>query len=177
MKHFQQNEKIFLIVFLITLYFGCLIDLKAQDNSVLFLGNEDLAPILYFEDNENKGIVIDILKSMEKHMSFKMAIKLMNWNEAQKMVERNEADVLLQINISKERLALYDFSDELLKSEFTIFTSSERLDIRNLNDLNQMKVGVETDGQAQLILKTASAIKEVLYSDIKNAFIDLNKKK
>ena len=56
------------------------------------------------------------------------------------------ADALLQINPSPERLALFDFSDPLLLSEFMIFTAADRLGVAGLRDLRGLRVGVERKG-------------------------------
>lgn len=65
----------------------------------------------------------------------------------------SRADALLQINPHPERLKIYDFSEPLLTSEFTIFTSIERLGISSMNDLRGLKVGVKRKGLPILLLQ------------------------
>lgn len=116
------------------------------DNSktIVFLGNEKTAPILYNENGEAKGVVVDIVKELGKKIGYNIEVRVMNWDEAQRMVLLGEADALLQINPNPERIKKYDFSNELLKSEFSIFIKSGNTSIQNVNDLINKKVGVES---------------------------------
>jgi hypothetical protein len=82
----------------------------------------------------------------------------MNWAEAQQLVRSGEADGLLQINISPERLKIYDFSEPLLTSEFSIFTSSERPGVTSFFDLRGLRVGVEHMGLPDLLLRQDTGI-------------------
>jgi PAS domain S-box-containing protein len=119
---------------------------EAEKGPVLFLGNESLPPMNFMSHGKPTGIVIDLCKALEKRMQHRVQIRLMHWAEAQRLVLEGRADALLQMNPNPERLKLYDFSDPLLISEFTIFTSAERLGLTSLRDLHGLKVGVEKDG-------------------------------
>src|SRR5208283_4217872 len=118
----------------------------AGERPVLFLANDSLPPISFMKNAKPTGIVIDLAEAMAKHMHRPVQIRLMNWTEAQQLVLDGRADALLQINPDQERLKIYDFSGPLLTSEFTIFTSAERLGITSMSDLRGLKVGVEEKG-------------------------------
>ena len=119
---------------------------KEERPPVLLLGNASLPPMNFIKEGKPEGIVVDLTRAMAERMHRPVDIRLMNWTEAQRLVSEGRADGLLQINPSPERLRTYDFSDTLLTSEFTIFTSRDRLGIRYLRDLQGLKVGVEGKG-------------------------------
>ena len=126
---------------------------KTGERTVLFLGNESLPPMNFMKDGKPAGIAVDLAEALAKRMHNPVEIRLMNWTEAQRLVLADQADALLQINSNKERLKVYDFSEPLLTSEFTIFTSSERVDIASMDDLRGLKVGVEKQGLPILLLR------------------------
>jgi diguanylate cyclase (GGDEF)-like protein len=69
------------------------------------------------------------------------------------MLQSGEADGLLHINPSPEREKLYDFSDPLLKSEFSLFVQIDNMALRDINDLKGKIVGVEPGGYPSVLLE------------------------
>ncbi|RPH38891.1 MAG: hypothetical protein EHM86_08785, partial [Desulfobulbaceae bacterium] len=120
---------------------------------VVFLGNESLPPKNFMKDGRPTGIVIDLVEALAKRMHQPVEIRLMNWTEAQKLVLEGRADALLQIDPNPERLKAYNFSEPLLITEFTIFTSAQRFGVGSIRDLRGLKVGVEEKGLPILLLK------------------------
>jgi len=119
---------------------------EAGGRPALFLANESLPPMNFMKHGEPTGIVIDLAEALAKRMHRSVEIRLMHWAEAQQLVLDGRADALLQINPNPERLRIYDFSEPLLTSEFTIFTSVDRLGVASMRDLRGLKVGVEKQG-------------------------------
>lgn len=125
----------------------------AGKRSVLFLANDSLPPLNFLRQGEPTGLVVDLGHALAKRMHRPVEIRLMNWAEAQQLVLSGTADALLQINSSPERIEIYDFSEPLLTSDFSIFTSGERPGIHSFYDLHGLKVGVETRGLPALLLQ------------------------
>ena len=107
----------------------------------------------YLKNDTPTGVVVDLANALARRMPYPVEIRLMDWSEAQRQVLEGEADALLQINANPERLKILDFSEPLLASEFTIFTSAARQDVVTKRDLRGLKVGVEQKGQPILLLK------------------------
>ncbi len=126
---------------------------EAEERPVLFLGNGSLPPMNFIKNGKPTGIVLDLAEALAKRMRHPVEIRLMNWTEAQQLVLQGRADALLQINPNLERLKVYDFSEPLLNSEFTIFTSAQRPGIASIRDLRGLKVGVEEKGLPILLLQ------------------------
>ena len=101
-------------------------DTQTNPPPLLFLGNENLAPIVYRDGITPSGIDVDIVHALARHMPQPVEIRAMNWTEAQALVAQGDADVLIQINPTEERRKIYDFSDPLLESHFSLFIRTDR---------------------------------------------------
>ena len=123
------------------------------ERPVLLLGNQSLPPMIYLKHGVPTGIVIDLAKAIARRMHRPVEIQLMDWSLAQQSVLEGRADALLQINANPERLKIYDFSEPLLISEFSIFTTAERMGVSNKRDLKGQRVGVEEKGLPILLMK------------------------
>ena len=90
---------------------------------------------------------------MGKRLGYEVVVDAIDWKLAQEKVLAGEADALLQINACAEREQLYDFSTELLKSEFAIFTENDG-SIYTAEDLPGSTVGVERDGYPYILIES-----------------------
>jgi ABC-type amino acid transport substrate-binding protein len=136
---------------------------ETGERPVLLLANESLPPMNFMKHGRPSGIVIDLAEALSKHMHRPVEIRLMDWAEAQQLVLDGRADALLQINPSPERMKFYDFSDPLLTTEFTIFTSVNRLGVTSMHDLRGLKVGVEKQGlPVSLVREDPEIIVEII---------------
>jgi two-component system CheB/CheR fusion protein len=142
----------------------------AGQRPVLFLGNEALPPINFMHDGHPDGAVVDLARALARHMRRPVAIRLMNWAQAQQLVQEGQADALLQANPSPERQAVYDFSQPLLTSEFFIFTAPRLSGISSIQGLEGLKVGVEAMGLPLLLLRADPRITLEVIPDITAGF-------
>ncbi|OHD82626.1 MAG: hypothetical protein A3J97_15490 [Spirochaetes bacterium RIFOXYC1_FULL_54_7] len=131
---------------------------RANVPPLLFMGNEALPPMIYSRNGEPVGVVVDLARAMAKRMDRPVEIRAMNWAEAQRLVLEGQADALLQINESPERLAYLDFSGSLLMSEFCIFIPTDSHGIVSIQDLRGLRVGVEGKGLPIQLLKEESGV-------------------
>jgi PAS domain-containing protein len=106
-------------------------------------------------------------------MASPVIIELTDWSLAQQQVLAGEADALLQINPSPERLELYDFSDPLLGSKFSIFIAADRVGVFTLEDLQGLQVGVEERGLPVMLLRNQPGIRTEIIADIPTGFAKL----
>ena len=120
---------------------------------LIFLGNHNLPPMNYLENDQAKGLTVDIVTAMAKRMKRSVKIELMDWAEAQQLVLDGKADALIQINYTEERELLYDFSDPLLETEFDIFIPADKPGITNILDLRGLTVAAEAKGFSILVLE------------------------
>ncbi len=174
-----------LAVSMLLLTFGCGVGLillsahvacgQGRTAPALLLGNEALPPMCFLERGKPRGIVVDLAEALAKNMRRPVEVRLADWAEAQRLVREGRADALLQINPSSERLALYDFSAPLLRSEFMIFTGADRLGVAGLRDLRGLRVGVERQGLPIQLLQAHPEIITTPVPDLARGFALLAK--
>ncbi|NMC48466.1 MAG: transporter substrate-binding domain-containing protein [Desulfovibrio sp.] len=146
---------------------------RKKDTPAIFLGNHSLPPMNYLKYGQPTGIVVDLTKALAKHLDCPVEIRLMDWSEAQQLVADGKADALIQINANPDRLKIYDFSEPLLSSEFTIFTSDKHYGIKSIQDLHGLKVGVEKNGLPFLLLQKDPHIEIEIIPDFIEGFMRL----
>lgn len=170
MKTIKTNRKLKYLFFIALIIMFYPMGVKGEElvkgeNDFLFLGNENIAPLVYKENNKTKGLIVDIVEELGKRKNWNIEVQATNWEEAQSKVILGKADALLQINKSEERKELYDFSIDLLKSEFSIFKNCNDIHIKSIDDLKNKKVGVEELGYPRYFLKNHRDIEIVAIED------------
>jgi PAS domain S-box-containing protein len=125
---------------------------RAPKGTLLFLGNQKIAPVVYLEGSEPTGLAVDLVRAMAKHISQPVEVRAMDWKTAQAVVASGAADALIQINATPERLKLYDFSEPFLESHFSIFVRESQTGIKSVASLHGLRVGVEAGGLPQQLL-------------------------
>ena len=169
-KRFLPFAIILPLAFIILI--GLSIQIKASEPAepLLFLGNEVLAPMI-FADAQGfpAGMIIEITQELSKKMNRPITIKTMNWSDAQQLVANGKADALMQINETAERALIYDFSEPLLETKFSIFTST-KTELAGLNSLKGLRVGVEAQGLPKNILKSDPMIHLIDVTSIEGGF-------
>lgn len=176
-----NNKIIYFIIFIIVIILLALLvkaNLTLKDefensDTIIFLGNEGIAPILYNEKGRAKGVAVDIAKALGKKTGHKIEVRGVDWDEAQNMLLLEEADALLQINPNPEREKIYDFSDELLESEFSIFIKSGNISIKKVDDLRNKTVGIESGGYPYTLLENYDGINIEIITDWQKGFQDV----
>ena len=146
----------------------------ADNTKLVFLGNKNIAPVVYLDNGTPAGVVVDIVHALAKHIQQPVEIRAMDWAEAQALVARGEADALIQINETTERKKIYDFSDTLLESRFSIFVSADRVGIAGASSLQGLRVGVEAGGLPQQVLEKNPQILLSVIPDFLEGFKLLN---
>ncbi len=138
--------------------------LSAQDadRELRFLGNHDLAPMIYATESGPKGVVVDLAEEIIRRAGLKARVEAMDWSLAQEQLKHGEADALLQINSNPEREKIFDFSDPLLESQLSIFRRVDRIDLQSMGSLKGRKVGVERSGYPYAMLKSKPEISLVI---------------
>jgi len=140
-----------------------------------FLGNEDYAPLLFQVDGQPAGLTVELAEAIFQAGKIDHKIELDNWSEAQARAKNKEVDGLLQINQSPARIEIFDFSDPVLQSEFSLFLASDNFEISQFAHLKQRRVGSEAKGYARAILERDPDI-DIVIIDNWSAGFDMLKK-
>jgi len=141
-----------------------------NDKPLLFLGNHQLPPMIYTQNGEASGVVVEMVEAIAKRMRRPVRFEYLDWIEAQRLVLEGKADALLQINPTAERRNTFDFSVPLLESKFSIFVPYEKENIFSIKGLRGLKVGVEKKGVPIEYIAEESSIKPVVIPDIPTGF-------
>jgi diguanylate cyclase (GGDEF)-like protein len=141
-----------------------------KSGNYLFLGNNNIPPIIFLQNNVPTGLVVDIIHSLAKEEKLNIEIRAMDWSLAQAMVLNGQADALLQINSNPEREKVYDFSDNLLESQFVIFHSNKHVALNSMSALAGHKIGVEASGYPLNLVKKYPNVNIQIVSDWKTGF-------
>lgn len=148
-----------------------------SENSILLLSNKSLAPLVYKESGEAEGLAVEIARELEKYIDASVNVEAEDWPKAQEMLKNGEADALLHINKTDERMEVFDFSEPILKSEVSTFTDNPRIDVDDVDDLSGLSVGVEDGGFPESFLKSNPDVLLVEVSNLKEGFEDLKENK
>lgn len=127
--------------------------LAQSSKPFLFIGNENIAPMIYLQNGQVLGLAADIFKAIQDLHPGLVRFETDEWATAQERVRSGEGAGLVQLNRNPAREEYLLFSDTLLRSEFSIFKSIHRPDIVNLDSLEGRIVGVERAGYPSAILK------------------------
>ncbi|MCL4368019.1 MAG: transporter substrate-binding domain-containing protein [Actinobacteria bacterium] len=142
--------------------------------TLVFLGNKNIAPVVYLDGTIPSGVAVDLVHALAKHIPQPIEIRAMDWSEAQALVARGEADALIQINVNEERKKIYDFSAPFLESHFSIFTRTDMMGISGISSLRGLRVGVESGGLPQQLLAKDPQIRLTVVPNFLDGFKSLN---
>ena len=145
-----------------------------QPGTFLFLGNQNIPPVIYLEGTVPAGLAVDMVRALAEHMSRPVEIRAMDWKQAQSIVASGQADALIQINATPERRKIYDFSDPFLESHFSIFVRADQTGISGVSSLHGLRVGVESGGLPQQLLQTDTQIALTVIPSFPEGFRMLN---
>ncbi|MDC7247628.1 MAG: diguanylate cyclase [Sphaerochaetaceae bacterium] len=141
-----------------------------MEQTIRFIGNEDLAPIIYLDNGEAEGVVADIARELGSVIGQKVIIETAQWEEGQKMVIEGSADALLQMNPSPLRAQFFDFSVPLLESEFSIFRKIGNRESVDMESLKGKTIGVENGGFPHTFLQQLENFNLYTFSDWDDGF-------
>ena len=140
---------------------------------LLFLGNAQIAPVVFQRGEVAQGVAVDLAQAALEHAGLQAQIQAQEWQSAQQQVLQGDADGLIQINPTPEREKLYDFSDVLLDSHFHLFVPTGSHQLSDLQSLRGKRVGVEGGGFPINFLRPYSGIDLVTVPSWHQAFVML----
>lgn len=169
-RNFQGNKRGYsahcrLLALVLSVFsLGAMSDSVEADKPLLFLGNHDIPPMVYLSEAGigAQGLVVDLANAIIKQSDLNARVEATDWRAAQDRLKSGSADALLQINSNPERERVFDFSEPLLLSKFSIFRRSDRVDLKTIESLYGQSVGVESKGYPISILRKHPDIESVI---------------
>lgn len=101
------------------------------------VGIDNWTPFVYFENNEPKGLTIDIFNKLAKELNYDIEFKYIPWSRALKMMENGEIDAMGNLSFSKKRAKFIKYTKlpfYTLKTRFYTLNDSG-IDITKHEDL------------------------------------------
>lgn len=163
------------VTIFILLFSQHLLAAENNDKPLVFLGNQNIPPIVFNKNGEATGLAVDITRELEKRIGRPITIIGMDWTKAQELVSDGQADALIQINETPERIKIYDFSEPLLQSQFSIFTLNDKPHIAYAPDLRGLRVGVEKNGLPHKVLQRDPLIQLEIVPNFNDGFARLSR--
>ncbi len=145
-------------------------DLEVARSRYIFLGNESRPPLVYKEGGQPIGVVVDLARAIADKALLDAEVRATAWSDAQRDVQTGAADALLLVNKDPERERLYDFSDPLLDTEFSIFRKDDRIDVNGVESLRGRTVGVEAGGYSALLMARYPQVHQRTVPDLNVGF-------
>jgi len=109
---------------------------------ITILGNDYKPPKYYLEYGKPKGILIDILRSIDQETEHSFAIRLYPWKRAYLMAADGKGGI---VGLSKttERLKIFDYSDVIYYDELLLVVlKGHEFPYEKIEDLAGKRVGV-----------------------------------
>jgi len=145
--------------------------LKAADTKpLLFVGDKDYPPLTYVNNQQPAGMAVDVVKALAGPIKRPIRIDLMDWNLAQKMVLNGEADAVLELSASEDRLKLYDFASTTFTHQFGFVMRTGSSPTWAINDLKGKSIGVTSGGFPRSFLASQPDLRLVLIDNYKDGF-------
>ena len=142
---------------------------------IRFVGNQDYPPIEFSENGAAKGLYVDIVNALSKASGREMTVTLLEWEKAQQMVQRADADAAGLLAITEERKSIYDFTDTVMELEYSLFVRADQTLISSLEDLQGKSVGVIAGGFPLQLLEKSGLVHLVVVADHEDGLRQLEK--
>jgi PAS domain S-box-containing protein len=144
--------------------------LAAETAPLTFLCDRSYPPMTYLDAGQPKGVVVDILRALGTRIGRPIDIRAIDWREAQGLVAGGKADALCQMSVTEARKKIFDFSDSMLVSTFSIFVHAGRFGFSELADLRGSKVGVTAGGLPRTLVEADPQIAMTIVDDYLQGF-------
>lgn len=117
---------------------------KRQANT-LYIAGQDIPPFFYMNDDKKiDGSFYKLTKSICESEKISCNFYILPFRRLQKYLQRGEVHISLPMAISKEREAIYNFSDIIHESKYVFFgKTAVSANIKTLKDIKQ-EVGVHS---------------------------------
>lgn len=157
MKKYRLVIYLCLVVLLTALIVGCL---RTQENQqektargrqVLVFAGDPYPPFVYTgDDGKLTGIDIELLKEACRRMGVDYRYKLINWNDKDELLQRNEIDALWTCFSMNGREDKYSWAGPYMQTHHVLVVG-KKSNIRGIEDLEGRRLVVQHSSQPEKI--------------------------
>jgi ABC-type amino acid transport substrate-binding protein len=113
----------------------------AQAETLVVLGDDSYAPVVFARDGKPTGILVRILEQVQVITGDKYDIRLSPWKRAYELAVRGEAGVV-GVSFNQDRAKLFDFSKPFYDDDIQVVTLSDKtFSFTQLADLKGKTIG------------------------------------
>ncbi len=142
------------IFFMVALALLLSFNLSSAEKILKVSGDKNYPPYEYIDESGNYvGFNVDIMNALSLEMETKIEFIPKEWENAMKMVETGEADLIQGVSYSEERARLFDFSDEVVSNSQSIFVRKDDATIFSSSNLNGKTVSVQKNDISREIIE------------------------
>ncbi len=101
------------------------------------IGIDNWTPFVYFENNEPKGLTVEVFKKLAKELNYDIEFKHIPWSRALNMMKNGEIDAMGNLSFSKKRAEFIEYAKPAfysLKTRFYTLADSD-FNIKKHEDL------------------------------------------
>ncbi len=116
-------------------------------------GNADNPPLTFLdEDGAPSGYDVDVITLLGQITGVEISLDLLPWPEAQRRFREGSAELLLGLNITPDREALFNFTPPHFESHLVLFTPPSS-SFEGLEDLFGRRIGVARSTVAEEVMR------------------------
>ncbi len=116
----------------------------AEPAVIRVVGDDNYPPYLFRNDSGKvEGYLVDLWQLWSEKTGVKVTLTATNWGEAQRMLQRGEADVIDMIFRTPPREPIYDFSAPYAELPVVIYHHASISGVSNVDTLKGFQVGVQ----------------------------------
>ena len=109
--------------------------------NIVVMGDDAYPPVMYLENGTPKGILVSILKKVEKITHDTYEIRLFPWKRSYELAVRGEGGIM-GLSYTEERSKLFDYSESVYEDNIQIVVlKGKTFSYVTLADLNAKKIG------------------------------------
>ncbi|WP_072576575.1 transporter substrate-binding domain-containing protein [Suttonella ornithocola] len=114
-------------------------------NTYQVVSESGYIPFAYWDENNTPtGFDIEILKAIAKVENLSFEYKTIPWKVMFDTLDNGTSDIITSgISITDERKSRFTFTDPYFQSDKTVLLGKNNVDIKNIEELKNLKVGVK----------------------------------
>lgn len=152
------------LLFLSLLFSFLYIPAKAEEDRVLAVAfDKDLPPFSSVDENGNPtGFDIDLIRNVAEIRGYKIVFLPMHWEETMDQLQQGKVDVVLGMQYTSARDAVFDFSESYFTMSEVLIVPKTDKSISNLHDLKEKVVSLQKGDAGIELLESVRRVKTVV---------------
>ncbi|MFD2206097.1 substrate-binding periplasmic protein [Kiloniella antarctica] len=132
----MRRHRIFILIW--SVFVWGIISSTAKSSEPIQLVTLDYPPYEYTENDEVKGLAVNVVREIFRRLDHKVEISVLPWARSLKLVERGEVDGIFTIYKTSEREQFLDYSNEVLMDQEVSLFVRKGFPVSKINQLTDL---------------------------------------